>query len=183
MIRPVFVYGSPVLRKVAAEIAPDYPNLKELISDMFDTMYHSEGIGLAAPQIGISIRLFVIDASPLQEDYPNLKDFKKVFINPTIVLRSGDLTLYNEGCLSLPQLREDVQRENVIVIDYLDEDFNPQHEQFEGIAARIIQHEYDHLEGIVFTDRVSTLRRQLLRGKLNSIARGRFSASYNCKVG
>ena len=183
MIRPVFVYGSPVLRKVAAEIAPDYPNLKELISDMFDTMYHSEGIGLAAPQIGISIRLFVIDASPLQEDYPNLKDFKKVFINPTIVLRSGDLTLYNEGCLSLPQLREDVQRENVIVIDYLDEDFNPQHEQFEGIAARIIQHEYDHLEGILFTDRVSTLRRQLLRGKLNSIARGRFSASYNCKVG
>ncbi len=182
MIKPVYVYGSPVLRKVSAEIASDYPKLKELIGDMFETMSNSDGIGLAAPQIGIPIRLFVIDASPLEEDHPELKDFKKVFINPKIVERSENQVLYNEGCLSIPNLREDVERPDSITIKYLDENFNVYEDHFDGVAARVIQHEYDHLEGILFTDRVSPIRRQILKSKLNAITKGKFSAAYKVKI-
>ncbi len=182
MIRPVYIYGTPVLRKVANDITLDYPNLKELISDMFETMYHSDGIGLAAPQIGVSIRLFVIDASPLEEDYPDMKNFKRVFINAHITERTGESVLYNEGCLSLPGLREDVNRESTVVMRYLNENFEEKVERFEGLAARIIQHEYDHLDGILFPDRLSPLRRQILKGKLQGIAKGKFNASYRYRL-
>ncbi len=182
MIKPVYVYGSPVLRKVAKEIESDYPNLSGLIDDMFETMYNSDGIGLAAPQVGIPIRLFVIDASPLGEDHPEANDFKRAFINPTIVERSPEVTLYNEGCLSIPNIREDVERPESIVIRYVDKDFNQYEERYEGILARIIQHEYDHLEGILFTDKVSSLRRQLLKSKLSAISKGKFNASYKVKI-
>lgn len=182
MIKPVYVYGSPVLRKVAKEIESDYPNLRGLIDDMFETMYNSDGIGLAAPQVGLPIRLFVVDASPLSEDHPEVQDFKKAFINPTIVERSPEITLYNEGCLSIPNIREDVERPESIVIRYVDKDFNEHEERFDGIAARIIQHEYDHLEGILFTDKVSSLRRQLLKSKLSAISKGKFNASYKVKI-
>jgi peptide deformylase len=182
MIRPVYIYGSPVLRKVATNITPNYPNLKELIADMYETMYHSDGIGLAAPQVGVSIRLFVIDASPLEEDYEDLKGFKRTFINAQIVERSGEISLYNEGCLSLPGLREDVNRESSVLIKYVDSDFQPMEERFDGVAARIIQHEYDHLDGILFPDRLSPIRRQILKGKLQAISKGRFTANYRYKL-
>ncbi|HQB78634.1 MAG TPA: peptide deformylase [Tenuifilaceae bacterium] len=182
MIRPVYIYGSSVLRKVAQDITPEYPNIKELINDMFETMYHSDGVGLAAPQIGLSIRLFVIDATPFEEDDEEVKDFKKVFINAKIVERSGEKKLFNEGCLSIPNLREDVERDDVIRIQYLDENFEPHEEVFSGIRARIVQHEYDHLEGILFTDKVSPIRRQLLRNKLAGITKGRFSIDYKFRL-
>jgi peptide deformylase len=182
MIKPVYVYGSPVLRRVAQDITPDYPKLKELIDDMFETMYHSDGIGLAAPQVGLSIRLFVIDGNPLAEDNPELEGFKKVFINALIVEKDEHETLYNEGCLSIPNIREDVERPESIVIKYVDENFTPHEERYDGVAARIIQHEYDHLDGILFTDKVSTIRKQLLKSKLNAITKGKFSASYKVKL-
>ena len=182
MIRPVYIYGSPILRKVAEEIDPSYPDLKQLIEDMFETMHHSDGIGLAAPQIGLSIRLVVIDASPLEEDDEKLKDFKKVFINAKIIERFGDKKLYKEGCLSIPNLREEVEREEKIRIQYLDENFMTHDEIFDGIPARIIQHEYDHLEGLLFPDRVSALRRRLLSGKLTAISKGKFDVDYKFKL-
>lgn len=182
MIRPVCIYGSSVLRKVAQDITPEYPNIKELINDMFETMYHSDGVGLAAPQIGLSIRLFVIDATPFEEDDEEVKDFKRVFINAKIVERSGEKKLFNEGCLSIPNLREDVERDDVIRMQYLDENFEPHEEVFSGIRARIVQHEYDHLEGILFTDKVSPIRRQLLRNKLAGITKGRFSIDYKFRL-
>lgn len=182
MIRPVYIYGSSVLRKVAQDITPEYPNIKELINDMFETMYHSDGVGLAAPQIGLSIRLFVIDATPFEEDDEEVKNFKKVFINAKIVERSGEKKLFNEGCLSIPNLREDVERYDVIRMQYLDENFEPHEEVFSGIRARIVQHEYDHLEGILFTDKVSPIRRQLLRNKLAGITKGRFSIDYKFRL-
>lgn len=182
MIKPVFVYGSPVLRKVATPIDENFPNLKEFLKDMFETMSHSDGIGLAAPQVGQSVRIFVIDASPLQDEHPEFKDFKKSFINPVIIESSDNLVLYNEGCLSIPSLREDVQRPDSILIRYNDENFQQHEDRFDGIIARIIQHEYDHLEGILFTDRVSPIKRQLLKGKLNGISKGKFSVSYRVKL-
>jgi peptide deformylase len=182
MIRPVYIYGSPILRKVAEDIHSNYPDLKQLVEDMFDTMHHSEGIGLAAPQIGLSIRLIVIDASPLEEDDPKLKDFKKVFINAKILERFGEKKLYKEGCLSIPNLREEVERDEKIRIQYFDENFKPYDEVFDGIPARIIQHEYDHLEGILFPDRVSVLRRRLLSGKLTAISKGKFDVDYKFKL-
>ncbi len=182
MVRPVYIYGSPVLRKVAQDITPDYPNLDSLISDMFETMEQSDGIGLAAPQIGLSIRLFVVDGTPLAEDDPNLKDFRRVFINAHITERGGEKTIYNEGCLSIPGLHEDVERESTIKIRYVDRNFVEHEEVYSGMAARIIQHEYDHLDGILFTDRVSPIRKQLLRAKLNAIAKGKFSASYKYRL-
>lgn len=182
MIRPVYIYGSSVLRKVAQDITPEYPNIKELINDMFETMYHSDGVGLAAPQIGLSIRLFVIDATPFEEDDEEVKDFKRVFINAKIVERSGEKKLFNEGCLSIPNLREDVERDDVIRMQYLDENFEPHEEVFSGIRSRIVQHEYDHLEGILFTDKVSPIRRQLLRNKLAGITKGRFSIDYKFRL-
>ncbi len=182
MIRPVYIYGSPILRKVAQNIESTYPELKQLIDDMFETMHHSDGIGLAAPQIGLSIRLVVIDASPLEEDEPSMKDFRKVFINANIVERFGEKKLYKEGCLSIPKLREEVEREEKIRIQYFDENFSLHDEVFDGTAARIIQHEYDHLDGMLFTDRVSPLRRKLLSGKLLAISKGKFDVDYKYKL-
>jgi len=182
MIKPVYVYGSPVLRKVSTEITSDYPNLKELIESMYETMDGSEGVGLAAPQIGLSIRLFVIDTALFGEDHPEVKGFKKVFINPKIIERSEVQNIYNEGCLSIPSLREDVERPESVTIKYFDENFVEHEEFYDGIIARVIQHEYDHLEGILFTDRVSPIRRQLLKSKLNAIVKGKFNVSYKVKI-
>jgi len=182
MIYPIYVYGTPVLRKVAEDITPEYPNLKEFIEDMWETMYFSDGLGLAAPQVGKSIRLFVIDGSPMEEDEPKLKDFKKVFINAKITERVEEEILYNEGCLSIPLLREDVDRPIKIRMEYYDENFNFHDEWFDGMAARVIQHEYDHLEGILFVDRLAPLKKRLLKGKLNSIMKGKFKVDYKVKL-
>ena len=178
MIYPIVVYGHPGLSKVATEIEKDHPGLDQLIEDMFETMYASDGIGLAAPQIGKSVRLFIIDASPLGEDEPELKDFKKAFINPRIIEKSGENSAFNEGCLSIPNIREDVVREPAIRIQYHDHDFNFHDEEYDGTLSRIIQHEYDHLEGILFTDLVVPIRKRLLRSKLMGISKGKFEASY-----
>lgn len=182
MIYPIVIYGSPVLRKVAQEIDKDYPNLNEFIADMWETMYYSDGLGLAAPQVGKSVRMFVIDGSPLEEDEPNLKNFKKVFINPKIVEYSEDEIPYNEGCLSIPQLREDVVRPAKVRLQYNDENFNFYDEWFNGMAARVIQHEYDHLQGIMFTDKVSPLKKRLLKGKLAAISKGKFNVDYKVRL-
>ncbi len=182
MILPVVIYGHPVLKKRAEEIDENYEGLGQFIDDMYETMYNADGIGLAAPQVGKSIRLFVIDASPLAEDEPSLKDFKKVFINPEIIEETGDRWVYNEGCLSLPTLREDVQRHKDVKIRYLDEKFNQYEEVFDGMKARIIQHEYDHLEGILFVDRISPLKKKLITGKLNSIKKGKVEIKYKFKL-
>ncbi len=178
MVLPVVVYGHPVLRKIAKEIDQDYDKLGQFIEDIFETMYDSDGIGLASPQVGKSIRLFIIDASPLEDEEPEMADFKKVFINPEIMERSGETSAFNEGCLSIPNLREEVVREPKIRITYYDENFKFYDEEYDGTISRIIQHEYDHLEGILFTDKVSPLRKRLLRGKLMAISKGRFEASY-----
>lgn len=171
-----------MLRKVAQNITPDYPNLQQLVADMFETLKASDGVGLAAPQIGLSIRIFVVDASPFADEKPQLADFKKVFINAQIVERTGEKEYFNEGCLSIPGIHEDVLRETKIRIKYLDESFQPHDEYFDDIPARIIQHEYDHLEGMVFTDRVSPIRKQLLKSKLSAILKGRFEANYKFKM-
>jgi peptide deformylase len=178
MTYPIVVYGHPVLRKVAEDIDRDYHGLQQLIADLFETMYNSEGLGLAAPQIGKSIRIFVIDGKPVEEDEPEFAGFKKVFINPHIIEKSGELKLMTEGCLSIPNLREEVNREARIRITYYDENWEFHDEVYEGYKARVIQHEYDHLDGILFTDRVSPLRRRLLKGKLTSISKGNFEADY-----
>jgi peptide deformylase len=178
MVYPIVIYGHPVLRKVAEDIERDYPGLEQLINDLFETLYKAEGLGLAAPQIGKSIRIFVIDGKPAGEDDPELAEFKKVFINAHIVEKSGDLMTMTEGCLSIPHLREEVNRESHIRLTYYDETWQFHDEQFEGYKARIIQHEYDHLDGILFTDKVSPLRRRLLKGKLTAISKGRFEADY-----
>jgi peptide deformylase len=178
MIYPIVVYGHPILKKVAAEIDRDFPELNQLIGDLFETMYYSEGLGLAAPQIGKSIRIFVIDGKPAAEDEPSLADFKKAFINPHITERSGELVPMNEGCLSIPNLREEVLRESHVRINYFDENWQYHDEVFEGYKARIIQHEYDHLDGILFPDRLNPLRRRLLKGKLAAISKGNFEADY-----
>jgi peptide deformylase len=178
MTYPIVVYGHPILRKVAAEIDRDYPGLDQLMADLFETMYHSEVLGLAAPQIGKSIRIFVIDGKPAAEDEPALAEFKKAFINPHIIERSGELALMTEGCLSIPNLREEINRESHIRITYYDENWNYHDEVYEGYAARIIQHEYDHLDGIMFTDKVSPLRKRLLKSKLLAISKGKFEAEY-----
>ncbi len=167
-----------MLRKLAREIDEDYKDLDQFIKDMFETMYISDGIGLASPQVGKSIRLFIIDASPLEDEDPAFSDFKKVFINPQIIEKKGDKSNFNEGCLSIPNLREEVAREPEIRIQYYDEDFNFYDEVYSGTISRVIQHEYDHLEGILFTDRVSPIRKRLLKGKLTGISKGKFEASY-----
>lgn len=182
MIYPIVIYGSPVLRKIAQEIDKDYPSLDKFMSDMWDTMYHSDGVGLAAPQVGKSIRLFVIDGSPFEEDEPKLKDFKKVFINAKIIERSTDKFSFNEGCLSIPLLREDVIRPTKIRIEYYDENFNFHDEWFDGLIARVIQHEYDHLEGILFTDKLAPIKKRLIKGKLQAITKGKFKVDYKVRL-
>jgi len=182
MIYPIVVYGSPVLRQIAKEIDSAYPNLPELLNDMFETMYKADGMGLAAPQIGKSIRIFVIDATPLEEDDPSMKDFKRAFINPKIQELNGEMEVMNEGCLSLPKLREDVNRHNKVKIRYYDENWKLFEEEYEGLKARVIQHEYDHIEGTLFIDRISPLRKKLLKGKLNDISKCKVDVSYKIKL-
>lgn len=182
-MRPIYVYGSPVLRQTAKPIMADYPDLDALIAEMFEIMRHSDGVGLAAPQIGLSIRLFVVDLSPFAEDHPEVATFRHALINAKIVERFGAEVSFNEGCLSVPGIHEDVIRPDSIRIIYNDELFNQHEEVFTGIAARVIQHEYDHLEGKLFVDSVTPLRRRTLQGKLKSMSRGRFKANYPCKIG
>jgi peptide deformylase len=179
MIYPIVAYGDPVLKKKAADIPKDYPNLKELIADMYETMYNAHGVGLAAPQIGLSIRLFVVDGAPFEEE--EVKDFKQVFINAKILEEDGEAWKFNEGCLSIPQIREDISRLESIRIQYYDADWNLKTETFEGLAARIIQHEYDHTEGILFVDKLSPLRRRILKNKLQDISKGKVDADYKMK--
>lgn len=175
---PVYLYGHPVLREVCQDITPDYPELDKLIADMWETMYHSDGIGIAAPQIGKAIRLFVIDASPMGEDFPECKGFKQTFINARIVERSEALCTENEGCLSIPNIHEKVERPESITIEYLNELFEPQQKTFTGFAARVIQHEYDHIEGVLFIDHISAIRKQMIRSKLMNITKGQVRTSY-----
>ncbi|HBH82371.1 MAG: peptide deformylase [Bacteroidetes bacterium GWA2_40_15] len=178
MIYPIVVYGHPVLRKIAEDVDKDYPGLHQLIDDLFETMYHAEGIGLAAPQIGKSVRIFVIDGGPAAEDDPSMADFRKAFINAHITERSGELLPMTEGCLSIPNLREEVNRQSHIKIEYYDQDWEYHEETYEGYKARVILHEYDHLDGVMFTDRVGPLRKRLLKGKLNAISKGVFEVDY-----
>ncbi len=178
MVYPIVIYGHPILRKVAEDIDKDYPDLDQLINDLFETLYRSEGLGLAAPQVGKSIRIFVIDGKPVGEDEPELADFKKVFINAHLIEKFGDFELMTEGCLSIPNLREEVNRESHIRLTYYDENWQFHDDAFNGFKARIIQHEYDHLDGILFTDKVNPLRKRLLKGKLNAISKGKFEVDY-----
>lgn len=182
MILPIYLYGQPVLRKVAVDITPEYPNLKKLIDDMFETMYNADGVGLAAPQIGLDIRLFVIDLEPLAEDDPKYADFKKVFINPKIVEYTGDIVKMDEGCLSIPGINEAVEREETIRIQYLDENFVSHDEVYSDFFARCIQHEYDHIEGKLFIDKISGIRKQMIKNKLNSMIKGRVNCHYRVKA-
>lgn len=182
MILPIYLYGQPVLRKETEQVAVDYPELKQLIQNMFETMYHAEGVGLAAPQVGLSLRMFVIDADVLGDDYPECKGFKKVMINPQIQERSEDVLTLEEGCLSLPGVHEKVDRSKQIRITYLDENLEEHDEVINDFAARVVQHEYEHLEGHVFIDNVSAIRRQLNKGKLNNIIKGSARCSYRTKA-
>ncbi|MDR2955438.1 MAG: peptide deformylase [Prevotella sp.] len=182
MILPIYLYGQPVLRKEAKEITADYPNLKELIDNMFETMYNADGVGLAAPQIGLEIRLFVIDLKPLAEDDPKYGEFKKVFINPRIIEYSGDLVKMEEGCLSIPGINEIVEREEKIRIQYVDENFTAHDEVYGDFYARCIQHEYDHIEGKLFVDKISGIRKQLIKSKLNNLIKGKVNCRYRVKA-
>lgn len=188
MVLPIIAYGDAVLRKVATDITADYPNLKELISNMFETMEASHGVGLAAPQIGLPIRLFVIDASPFADDedltpeeQEFLKKFRKTFINAKIIEETGEKWSFNEGCLSIPGVREDVSRHKQLTIRYVDENFVPQELTVDGLAARIIQHEYDHIEGILFTDKLSAFKKRLIKGKLADISKGKVKVDYRMR--
>lgn len=188
MILPIVAYGDPVLKRRAKDIPEDYPNLQGFIDNMFETMYNAHGVGLAAPQVGKSLRLFIVDASPFAEDdniseeeKEELKTAKEVFINPKIIEEQGDEWDFNEGCLSIPEVREDVFRKPKIEIEYYDRDFNLQHKTLDGLFARVVQHEYDHIEGILFTDKLSGLKKRLIKGKLNSIAKGKIDVEYRMR--
>lgn len=183
MILPIYLYGHPVLRKEAEDIEPDYPELQQLISDMFETMYHSDGVGLAAPQIGKAIALVVIDGSVLADRFPECKDLKFAMINPELEVIEDEAPITREeGCLSLPGLSEPVKRHEHIRLNWLDENFQEHEEEFKGFASRIIQHEFDHLLGTVYTDRVSPIRKQMIRTKLNNIAKGKVNCDYRTKA-
>jgi peptide deformylase len=181
MILPIYLYGQSVLRKVAEDITPDYPELPKLIQDMWETLAQAEGVGLAAPQIGLPIRLVLIDLDPLAEDYPEFKDFRRVYINAHILETSDETESMEEGCLSLPGVHEKVTRPSRILVKYLDENFVEHDEEFTGKPARVIQHEYDHIEGRVFTDHLAPLRRNLIKSKLQKMARGSYRAAYKTK--
>ncbi len=182
MIYPIYVYGSSVLRRESVDIDKSYEALPTLINDMFETMYASNGVGLAAPQIGKNIRLFVVDASPMADEEPELENFKKVFINPEIYAESEEEETLEEGCLSVPNLRGEVQRPSAIRMRYLNEHFEPQDEEFDGFAARVIQHEYDHIEGDLFVDWLSPLRKRLLKSKLDKMAKGDYRSDFPTKL-
>lgn len=188
MILPIVAYGDPVLKRKAIDIDKDYPKLDELIENMYETMYGAFGVGLAAPQIGVSIRLFLVDTSPFAEDEDltpkeqnELKDFKKTFINPIILEEEGDEWPFNEGCLSIPDVREDVFRKPKIKIQYQDENFDTHVEDYDGLIARVIQHEYDHIEGILFTDKLSPFKKRLIKGKLTNISKGKIKIDYRMR--
>lgn len=181
MILPIYTYGQPVLRKETENITKEYPNLAALVDNMFQTMYNSDGVGLAAPQVGLNIRLFVIDASPMVDVFPEIDTAKHVFINPEITEFGEETVSYEEGCLSVPGIHEKVVRPKEITINYFDENFVEHTDRLDGFFARIVQHEYDHLEGHVFTDHVSPLRRQMISGKLQNIAKGKVRCSYKIK--
>jgi len=188
MILPIVAYGTPVLKKEAVDVNYDYINLEQLIKNMWETMYASNGVGLAAPQIGVSIRLFIVDTIPFSEDdgldndeIEFLRSFKKVFINPKIIKEDGELWDFNEGCLSIPDVREDVSRYQRVRIEFLDEYFNLQKLVLKGLSARVVQHEYDHIEGVLFTDHLSSLKKRLLKNKLTSISKGDIQVDYPMK--
>ena len=181
MVLPIYLYGQPVLRKVAEDITPDYPELASLIENMFETMHKAEGIGLAAPQIGLAIRLVVVDLDVLSEDYPEFKDFSRVYINAHIIETSEEVEAMEEGCLSLPGIHEKVTRPSRIHVKYLDENFVEHDEWVEGFLARAMQHEFDHLEGKVFVDRLSPLRRQMNKNRLMNLLRGKAHCTYKTK--
>lgn len=182
MILPIYVYGQPVLRKVAEDIPADYPNLKELVANMFETMYNAEGVGLAAPQIGLPIRVVVVDLDVYSDEKPEFKGLKRVFVNPHILETSGEEVSMEEGCLSLPGIHESVKRKNRIRVKYMDEDFKEYEEEVEGFFARVMQHEFDHLEGNMFIDHISPLRKQMIKGKLNAMLKGKAHCTYRVKT-
>jgi len=195
MILPIVAYGDPVLRKMGQNISKDYPDLQKLIENMFETMNNALGVGLAAPQIGKAIRLFIVDTKPFaqddeddaedeeftKEERKQLQEFKRVFINPQIIEEEGEEWAFNEGCLSIPKIREDVLRKPKLTIKYFDENFKEHNETYEGLIARVIQHEYDHIEGKLFTDRISPLKRRLLQGKLTDISKGKIDVAYKMR--
>jgi len=184
MILPIYIYGQPVLRKMATDIDPEnYPGLEELIDNMFETMYNADGVGIAAPQVGRGDRVFVVDLSPLaNEEHPEFKDFKKVFINAHIVERNGNVEALEEGCLSIPGIHEKVSREEEIRVKYLDENLKPHDEVYSGYIARVIQHEHDHLDGILFVDKVSPLRKRMIKSKLTSMEKGKVACEYKIRT-
>ena len=182
MILPIYTYGQPVLRKEAEDITPEYPELKSLVQNMFETNERADGVGLAAPQIGLPIRVVIVDLRPLAEDMPEYADFKRAYINGYIVEEEGDTILMDEGCLSLPGIHEKVPRAEKVRIQYVDEDFVEHDEWVEGFLARVIQHEFDHLDGKVFTDRISPLRRQMNKAKFNALLSGKVRCDYKVKV-
>ena len=188
MILPIVAYGSPVLKKKAVDVPSDYEGFDALLENMWETMYAASGVGLAAPQVGLGLRLFVVDASPFAEDEDlapeeqvQLKDFKKAFINPVIEEERGEEWAFNEGCLSIPDVREDVKRKEALTISYQNEAGERLTESYSGLAARVIQHEYDHIEGILFTDKLSPLKKRLIKGKLNNISKGKVRVDYKMK--
>lgn len=182
MILPIYVYGSAVLRRESLPIAADYPELKTLIVNLFETMYDSDGVGIAAPQVGKNIRLFLIDGEPFSDMDPQMEQFKKVFINAEIYERTGDMVPFSEGCLSVPGIHEEVLRHEKIRIRYVDENFVAHDQEFDGLAARVIQHEYDHIDAKLFIDHLAPLRKTLLKSKLAAMAKGDFKADYKCKL-
>lgn len=188
MILPIVAYGDPVLKKKAKEITPEYPNLKELLENMYETMYGARGVGLAAPQIGLPIRVFLVDTEPFakdegftEEEQKELGSFKQTFINPQILEEEGDEWVFNEGCLSIPGINEDVFRQPKVTLKYQDENFKEHTKTYEGLIARVIQHEYDHIEGILFTDKLSSLKKRLIKGKLTNISKGKCSVDYRMR--
>lgn len=182
MILPIYTYGQPVLRKVAEDIPLDYPDLKELIANMFETMQRADGVGLAAPQIGLPIRVVTIDLDVLSDDEPQFKDFRKAYINPHILEKEGEEVSMEEGCLSLPGIHENVKRPDRIHVTYVDEDLQEHDEWVEGYLARVMQHEFDHLDGKMFIDHISPLRKQMIKGKLNNLLKGKARCSYKVKT-
>ena len=183
MILPIYAYGHPVLKKVALPIEPGFDGLEQVIADMWETMYHADGVGLAAPQVGLGIRLFVIDTLQLEKEDKKDREpgFKKVFINARMVEETGDLWTYEEGCLSIPRIRGDVERPPVIRIRYQDEQFQEHEETFTGVNARVIQHEYDHIEGVLFTERLKPLKKRLIQRKLDDIRSGKVNTDYKMR--
>lgn len=188
MILPIVAIGDPVLKKKAIDITKDYPKLDDLLKNMFETIYNAYGVGLAAPQIGLPIRLFLVDTAPFaddedlsEEEQSSLKDFKRVFINAKIVKEEGEEWAFCEGCLSIPDVREDVFRKPKITIEYFDENFEKHTEVFDGLIARVIQHEYDHIQGVLFTDLLSTLKKRLIKGRLGNISKGKIDVDYRMR--